>query len=82
MVRYKLIKELKKFLELADTRLNALRDEVSDTRTDDLVQSLFCLHNKDIPAQICSETKLMERIFEVGSLLKEIELTFCDELRP
>ena len=82
LVRDTLIKELNELLELAETRLNALRDEVSDTRTDDLVHALFYLNNKDIPAQICSETKLMERILEVGSLLKEIELTFHDDLRP
>ena len=73
MVHDELINELNELLELAETRLNALSEEVSDIRMDYLTHALFYLNNKDIPAQICSETKLMERILEVESLLKEID---------
>lgn len=73
LVHDELINELNELLALAETRLNALSEEVSDIRMDDLTHALFYLNNKDIPAQICSETKLMERILEVESLLKEID---------
>jgi hypothetical protein len=70
-----LLKELDDQLEFAHIFLDQLeeaetlpRDVLRDCKDD-----LLTLQNKHIPAEMCSEGKLMERILEVEALLDKVK---------
>ena len=69
-----LIAELNRLLEYAEDKLSVISSEGSDEQFNYLFGVLSHLNNKHIPAEICSEIKLLERITEVEDLIEEIDL--------
>lgn len=70
-----LLKTLCQYLESAETLLNQV-EEAEKLGSDLLRQyqmDLVMLQNKHIPAEMCSEGKLIERIFEVETLLDNLK---------
>ena len=70
-----LLKDLCQYLESAETFLSEV--EEAETLAPDLLRQyqmdLVMLQNKHIPAEMCSEGKLIERIFEVETLLDNLK---------
>ena len=70
-----LLKQLDDQLESAVIFLNQI--EEAETLPQDVLHEykydLLTLHNKRIPAEMCSEGKLMERILEVEALLEKVK---------
>ena len=73
--REALLKQLDDHLESALIFLNQI--EEAETLPQDVLNDfkddLFTLQNKHIPADMCSEGKLMERILEVEALLEKVK---------
>ena len=69
-----LIFELNALLEAAEQKLSDLEQHANEAVFEDLSRTLLHLSNKHIPAELCSEIKLFERIDEVNNLLEEIEM--------
>ena len=74
--RETLLKQLDDQLESALIFLNQI--EEAETLPQDVLHEckddLLTLQNKHIPADMCSEGKLMERILEVEALLEKVKL--------
>ena len=70
-----LLKDLCHYLESAETFLNQV--EEAETIAPDLIReyqiALVMLQNKHIPAEMCSDGKLIERIIEVETLLDNLK---------
>lgn len=70
-----LLKDLCQYLESTETLLNQV--EEAETLAPDLLRQyqmdLVMLQNKHIPAEMCSEGKLIERIMEVETLLDNLK---------
>ena len=70
-----LLKDLCQYLESTETLLNQV--EKAETLAPDLLRQyqmdLVMLQNKHIPAEMCSEGKLIERIMEVETLLDNLK---------
>ena len=69
-----LIFELNALLEAAEQQLSDLEQHANEAVFEDLSRTLLHLSNKHIPAELCSEIKLFERIDEVNNLMEEIEM--------
>ena len=69
-----LILELNALLETAGQKLSGLEPPANEAVWDELSRTLLHLSNKHIPAELCSEIKLVERIDEVNNLLEEIDM--------
>lgn len=69
-----LILELNALLETAGQKLSGLEPPANEAVWDELSRTLLHLSNKHIPAELCSEIKLFERIDEVNNLLEEIDM--------
>ena len=69
-----LILELNALLETAGQKLSGLEPPANEAVWDELSRTLLHLSNKHIPAELCSEIKLFERIDEVNDLLEEIDM--------
>ena len=71
----KLLKDLFQYLESAETFLNEI--EEAETLAPDLLRQyqmdLVMLQNKHIPAEMCSEDKLVERVMEIEGLLDNLK---------
>ena len=74
-VNENLLKDLCQYLESTETLLNQV--EEAKTLAPDLLRQyqmdLVMLQNKHIPAEMCSEGKLIERIMEVETLLDNLK---------
>ena len=74
-VNENLLKDLCQYLESTETLLNQV--EEAETLAPDLLRQyqmdLVMLQNKHIPAEMCSEGKLIERIMEVETLLDNLK---------
>lgn len=70
-----LLKDLCQYLESAETFLKQV--EEAETIAPDLIREyqmdLVKLQNKHIPAEMCSDVKLIERIMEVETLLDNLK---------
>ena len=69
-----LVLELNALLEAAEQKLSDLEQHANEAVWDDIRRTLLHLSNKHIPAELCSEIKLFERIDEVNNLLEDIEM--------
>ena len=69
-----MIFELNALLEAAEQKLSDLEQHANEAVFEDLSRTLLHLSNKHIPAELCSEIKLFERIYEVNNLMEEIEM--------
>ena len=69
-----LVLELNTLIEAAGQKLSDLEQHANEAVWGDLSRTLLHLSNKHIPAELCSEIKLFERIDEVNNLMEEIEM--------
>jgi hypothetical protein len=69
-----LVLDLNALLEAAGQKLSDLEQHSNEAVSDDLSRTLLHLSNKHIPAELCGEIKLFERIDEVNNLLERIEM--------
>ena len=69
-----MIFELNALLEAAEQKLSDLEQHANEAVFEDLSRTLLHLSNKHIPAELCSEIKLFERIDEVNNLMEEIKM--------
>ena len=69
-----LLLELTALLEEAEQKIFNLEKILNEAVWEGLNRNLLYLCNKHMPAELCSEIKLLERIYEAVNLLEEIKM--------